>query len=74
MIAPSCSRFMIGTMSISGSLRHDHAGGVHAPVADLALEPERGLVDLADVGVRVVQRAELAALAVALVRRGRRCP
>ena len=46
---------------------HDHAGGVDAPVADLALEPDRGLVDRPDVGLLVVQRAELAAVAVALV-------
>ena len=47
--------------------RHDDAGGVHAPVADLALEADRGLVDGADVGVLAVQRAELAAVVVALV-------
>ncbi len=38
-----------------------------AGLADLALEAERDLVDPADLGVGVVQGAELAALAVALV-------
>ena len=49
--------------------RHDHAGGVHAPLALEPLEPDRGVHDGLHVGVAVVERAELAALAVALVRR-----
>ena len=39
---------------------HDHRA--EREVADLALEADRGVVDRADVGVLVVQRAELAAL------------
>ena len=46
---------------------HDDAGGVHAPLADLAFEADGGVVDLADLGVALVQLAEVLAVAVALV-------
>ena len=49
---------------------HDHAGRVHAPLPLQALEPARGLDDLAGAwGRLVVDLAELPGLAVALVAR-----
>ena len=47
--------------------RHDHAGGVHAPLALEALDADRGVDHAAYVGVGLHQRPELAALAVAAV-------
>ena len=47
--------------------RHDHAGRVHAPLALEALDADRGVDDPLHVVVGVVEGAELAALAVALV-------
>ena len=44
---------------------HDHAGRVHAPLALQALEVTGGVDDLHHVGVGLVERPELAALAVA---------
>ncbi len=49
--------------------RHDHAGGVDPPLALEALEADRGVDDGLDVVVGLVEGAELAALAVALVLR-----
>ena len=67
MTAPSCGTGHDRDDVDQRLARHDHAGRVHAPVADLALEADGGLVDRADVGFLVVERAELAAVAVALV-------
>ena len=47
--------------------RHDHAGRVHAPLPLEALDAHGGVDDLLDVVVALVESAELAALAVALV-------
>ena len=47
--------------------RHDHAGGVHAPLALEALDADRGVDHAAYVGVGLDQRPELPALAVAAV-------
>src|SRR6266699_463273 len=44
---------------------HDHAGRVHARLADQPLEPARGVDDLADLLLALVQPADLAGLAVA---------
>ncbi len=46
---------------------HDHRAGVHAGVADQALQSAGGLVDGADVGVGVDQAADLGGLLVPLV-------
>ena len=60
---------------MSGSLRHDDAGGVHAPLALQALEAEGGLEDLLRLGVgRRWSCAELAGLVVALVVLGSKMP
>ena len=48
---------------------HDHRAGVHAGVADQALQAARGLVDGADVGVGVDQAADLGGFLVPLVGR-----
>ena len=53
---------------------HDHAGGVHAPLPLQALQAAGGVDDRLHVGVALVERAELAGLGVALVRRRRRSP
>ncbi len=47
--------------------RHDHPGGVHAPLPLQSLDAEGGVDDLLDVRVGVVERAELAPLAEPLV-------
>jgi len=44
---------------------HDHTGRVHACLADQPFEPARGVDDLADLLLRLVQPADLAGLAVA---------
>ena len=49
--------------------RHDHAGRVHAPLPLEALQPARGVDDLLDLGVGLVERAHLGGLGVALVGR-----
>ena len=67
MIAPSCSRRITGMTSWQRLAGHDHAGGVHAPLPLEPLDADRGVDDLLDVGVGLVQRPELAALAVPLV-------
>ena len=52
---------------MSGSLRHDDAGRVDAPLALQALQAERGLDDLLGLRVLVVDAAELGRLVVARV-------
>ena len=69
MIAPSASRRWIGMTSSSGFARHDHAGRVHAPLALEALQAPRGVDDLLDLRVGLVERADLGGLGVALVGR-----
>ena len=46
---------------------HDHAAGMHPPLSLQALNALRGVHDLTDLGVGIVQFAELAALGVAVV-------
>ena len=67
MMAPSCGRFHSGIASISGSRAHDHRAGVHAGVADQALQAAGGLVDGADVGIGVEQAANLGGFLVPLM-------
>ena len=47
---------------------HDHAGRVHPGLPDQPLQPARGVDDLADLGLGLVQGADLARLAVPGVR------